>query len=145
MIDMDPVPSSYNCPPVRPAPAPPVDPAFRDISDRYFVSIRSETYRSVRVREADVLALPWGPRLDVTFDPKGAPGILGGRVRVVARTGGTEVELANAVVANPDQPITFSVSTACDEYVVRAQLGFDPGPSARQVESYFFARVHGNR
>ena len=34
---------------------------------------------------------------------------------------------------------------ACDEYVVRAQLGFDPGPSARQVESYLFARVYSKR
>ena len=146
MIDMDPVPSSRNghdCVPVRQPP--PLDPAMRDVSDRYFVNIRSECYRSVRVREADMLALPWGPRIDVMFDPRSAPGIVGGRVRVMARTAGTEVEAASVVISNPDQPFAISVAAGCDEYVVRAQLGFDPGPNARQVESYFFARVYSTR
>jgi len=99
----------------------------------------------VRLREVDVLAVPWGPRIDVMFDPKGAPGIVGGKIRVMARTAGTEIEIGNAVILSPDQPVTISVASGCDEYVVKAQLGSDPGLTARPVESYFFARVYDGR
>ncbi len=141
MMEMDPTPSSNDCCPTLPGRR--VDPTLRGISDRFFVNIRSETYRCVRVREVDMLAVPWGPRLDIMFDPKGAPGIVGGKVRIMARTAGAEVEISNTIILSPDQPITVSVATGCDEYVVKAQLGTDPGPNARTVESYFFARVYG--
>jgi hypothetical protein len=49
---------------------------MRSVSDRF---LRSEAYRCVRLKEADILAVPWGPRVDVMFDPKSAPGIVGGK------------------------------------------------------------------
>ena len=122
-----------------------VDPALRSASDRFFVSVRAETYRCVRDRETDMLALPWGPRLDVTFDPKGAPGIVGGRVRVMARTAGTEIEVANIAILNPNQPIGLTLAMGCDEYVIKAQLGSNPGPASPTVESSFYARVYDAR
>jgi hypothetical protein len=123
------------------AAAAPLDPALAGMSDRFFTSLREETYRAVRPTERDMLAIPWGPRLDVIFDPKGAPGMLGGRVRIMARTSGTEVEIANVPILSADQPITVTASQACDQYVIKASLGSDPGLQARRVESYFFARV----
>jgi hypothetical protein len=142
-MDYDSAPDSYDCESSKHGPA--IDPALRSISDRYFVNIRSETYRSVRLKEADVLAVPWGPRIDVMFDPKGAPGIIGGKVRVMARTAGTEVEIGNLSITSADQPLAISIASGCDEYVVKAQLGTDPGPGAHSVESYFFARVYDGR
>lgn len=142
MMEMDPVPSSKDCGATY---QPKVDPALRDMSDRLFINVRSETYRCVRMKETDMLAVPWGPRVDVMFDPKGAPGVVGGRLRIMARTAGTEVEIGNVPITAADQPIAISVATACDEYVVKASLGADPGPTARQIESYFFARVYDGR
>jgi hypothetical protein len=142
MMEMDPVPSSDDCTQLR---NPPVDPNLRRASDELFVSVRSETYRCVRVKETDMLAVPWGPRVDVMFDPKGAPGIVGGTIRVMARTSGTEVEIGNVPITSATTPIAISVATACDEYVVKALLGSSPGPNAQRVESYFFARVYDGR
>jgi hypothetical protein len=141
-MEIDPVPSSDDSTRRR---SPPVDPKLRKASDEFFVSFRSETYRCVRLRETDMLAVPWGPRVDVIFDPKGAPGIIGGTLRVMARTSGTEVELANVPVTSATTPIAISVAAGCDEYVVKAVLGTSPGPNAQRVESYFFARVYAGR
>ncbi len=121
---------------------PPIDPKVAQLSDRLFTSFRADVYRHVRLREKDVLAMPWGPLIDVLFDPKGALGIVGGTVRIMARSAGTEVEVASATVTSPDQPLALSASCGCDEYVVKASLGSDPGGGARRTESYFFARVY---
>ncbi len=122
--------------------APPVDPRIAQQSDRLFTSFRSDTYKHVRAREKDILAVPWGPRVDVIFDAKGALGVVGGTVRLMARTAGTEVEIASATITSPDQVLALSGECGCDEYVVKASLGTDPGPNARRTESYFFARVY---
>jgi hypothetical protein len=66
-------------------------------------------------------------------------------VRIMARTAGTEVEIGSLTISAPDQPLAISVATGCDEYVVKASLGTDPGSGAKQVESYFFARVYDGR
>lgn len=125
-------------------PAPQVDDSI-NLTDRYFVSLRKEAYKTVRTQEADHLVLPWGPRIDVVFDPKGAPGVLNGRVRLVGRTrGAREFEIAVATITNADQPVTLSGSFACDEYVVKASAGSDPG-NVRVPESYSFARVYDGR
>ena len=127
-----------------PTATPPVDPQLKAASDRLFTSYRADTYRCVRPLEKEMLAMPWGPRMDVVFDPKGAPGILGGRLRVMARTAGAEVEIANVPITSDTLPITLSVANGCDEYVVKATLGSDPGNLTRRVESYVFARVYNN-
>lgn len=126
-------------------PPPNVEDAIQT-SERYFVSLRKEAYRAVKTQEAEHLTLPWGPRIDVVFDPKGAPGLLNGRVRLMGRTrGAREFELASMTITNADAPITLSASFACDEYVVKASAGSDPGLSVRIPESYFFARVYDAR
>ncbi len=125
-------------------PAPNVDDSI-GLTDRYFVSLRKEAYKTVRTQEADHLVLPWGPRIDAVFDPRGAPGVLNGRVRLLGRTRGSKAfELATATITNVDQPVTLSASFACDEYVVTASAGTDPG-NTRIPESYFFARVYDGR
>jgi hypothetical protein len=73
--------------------------------------------------------------IDVVFDPKGALGIVGGTVRIMARTPGTEAEIASATITSPDQPLSLSGACGCDEYVVKASLGSDPGAAARATES----------
>jgi hypothetical protein len=124
---------------------PPVDPTMKGISDRFFTSVRADAYKCIRPQERDVLVVPWGPRIDVVFDPKGAAGIVGGRVRVMARTSGAEVEIANLPLLASDQPVSTSVAMGCDEYVIKAQLGSDPGMNARRTDSYVFARVYHGR
>lgn len=124
---------------------PNVDPQMRSASDRYFTSYRAEGYKCVRPTERDILAVPWGPRIDVLFDPKSAPGSVGGRVRVMARTGSTEIEIASAPIISDAQPIALTASGGCDEYVVKAVLGSDPGASARRVDSYVYARIYTGR
>ena len=125
-----------------PRSTPPVDPSIAAQSQRFFTSVRADTYRCVHVREKDLLALPWGPMIDVLFDPKGAPGIVGGTVRLMARTAGTEIQIASATITDPNAPISLSGECGCDEYVVKASLGSDPGPMVRRIESYVFARVY---
>ena len=123
---------------------PALDPKLSQQSDRVFSSFRADAYRHVRLREKDILAMPWGPVIDVVFDPKGAMGIVGGLVRIMARTAGTEVEVAAATITSADQPLSLHAACGCDEYVVKASLGADPGPNARRTESYFFARVYAH-
>ena len=127
------------------ATGPVLDPRLATQSDRFFSSFRAEAYKCVRPTEKDVLALPWGPRLDVMFDPKGAPGIVGGRVRVMARSAGTEVEIANVLLASAEQPVALTAMGGCDEYVIRASLGSDPGANTKRIESYIYARVYNGR
>ena len=141
-MEIDPAPASY-CDSSKRGPS--VDPTLRGVSDQLFVNVRSETYRCMRIKEADILAVPWGPRVDIMFDPKGALGVVGGTVRVMARTAGTEVEIGKLSIADANTPLALSVASGCDEYVVKAVLGTDPGPTAKQVESYFFARVYNGR
>lgn len=138
-MEMDPTPMACDTD-MR---TPPVDPSMRSISDRFWTSIRSEASRCIReTREREVLAVAWGPRIDVTFDPKKAPNLLGGTVRIMGRTPGTEVELASAPVTAVDKPIVLSASTACDEYVVKVAAGTNTGVNDPMVESYTFARVY---
>jgi hypothetical protein len=127
------------------AAAPPIDAQHRELSGRAFVSYSSDAFRCVAQKEADVLTMPWGPRIDVVFHPKNAPGAVGGRVRVLGRVKGAEVELANAPINAADTPITLSAAFGCEAYAVRASLGSDPGPSAPRVETYVFARVYDGR
>ena len=129
----------------RPSLPAPVDPRIAALSDKYFTSFRSDTYKQLRFREAEVLAVPWGPRIDVIMDPRSAPGAVGGRVRLFARTSGTEIEIGSAFLSAVDQAVTLSGGIGCDEYVIKASLGSDPGPNAKAVESYFFARVYAAR
>lgn len=123
--------------------APTVDPELMSLSDRFFVSLRKEAYRTLKTQEAEHLAMPWGPRIDVVFHPKGAPGVVSGRLRIMARTKGAgDIEIASANITSSDTPISLSASFGCDEYVVKASSGIDPGPGARLPESYFYARVY---
>jgi hypothetical protein len=138
-MEMDPIPTTCDAE----TRTPPVDPTMRSISDRFWTSIRSEAFRCIReTREREVLAVAWGPRIDVTFDPKKAPNLLGGTLRLMGRTTGTEVELASAPITATDKPITLAASTACDEYVVKVAAGTNAGTSDPMVESYFYARVY---
>ncbi len=124
---------------------PNVDPSMRGISDRFWTSVRSEAFRAIREKmEREVLALPWGPRIDVTFDPRKAPNLLGGTVRLMGRTPGSEVELARAPITAVDQPITLRGATGCDEYVVKVSAGTNAATSDPMVDSYFFARVYSS-
>ncbi len=126
--------------------APSVDPELTALSDRFFVSLRRDAFRVVRTQESELMAMPWGPRIDVIFHPKSAPGLVNGRVRLFARTtGGGDVEVAAATIASADAPVMLSASMACDEYVVKASAGTDAGPGARIPESYVFARVYDSR
>jgi hypothetical protein len=120
----------------------PIDPSIVAQSQRCFTSIRLDTYRCVRPTERDLLTIPWGPKVDVLVDPRGAAGVLGGTVRLVARTAGTEIELASATIIDPEAPVLLSGGCGCDEYVVKARLGTDPGALVKRIESYVFARVY---
>lgn len=125
---------------------PNVDPELTALSDRFFVSLRRDAFRPVRTQESELLAMPWGPRIDVIFHPKSAPGLVNGRVRLFARTtGGGDVEVAAETIRSADAPVRLSASMGCDEYVVKASAGTDPGPGARIPESYVFARVYDAR
>ncbi len=138
-MEMDPIPTTCD----TETRGPTVDPTMRSLSDRFWTSIRSEAFRCIReTRERDVLAVAWGPRIDVTFDPKKAPNLLGGTLRLMGRTTGTEVELASAPIIATDKPITLAASTACDEYVVKVAAGTNASTNDPMVESYFYARVY---
>lgn len=114
-------------------------------TERYFVSLRKEADKTLRLAEAEILLLPWGPRIDVVFDPRGSQGALNGRVRLMGRTrGAREFEIAAVTISNPEQPVTLTGGFACDEYVVKASAGSDPG-NVRVPESYVFARVYDGR
>lgn len=128
-----------------PESTPQVDPRLAALSDKYFTSFRKDDYKQLRLREAEILAVPWGPRIDVTMDPRSVPGALGGRVRLMARTAGAEVEIASVMFTAADQAVVLSGGVGCDEYVVKASLGSDPGPNAPAKESYVFARVYAAR
>ncbi len=124
---------------------PQVDPSMRSISDRFWTSVRSEAFRAIReTMEREILALPWGPRIDVTFDPRKAPNLLGGTVRLMGRTPGSEVELARAPITAVDMPILLTAATGCDEYVVKVSAGTNAANTDPMVESYFFARVYSS-
>ena len=138
-MEMDPTPMACDTDTRTPL----VDPTMRGISDRYWTSIRSEAFRCIRATaEREILATPWGPRIDVTFDPKKAPNLLGGTLRLMGRTTGTEVELASAPITAVDKPITLSASTGCDEYVVKVAAGTNAGTNDPMVDSYFYSRVY---
>lgn len=138
-MEMDPTPMACDTD-MR---TPPVDPSMRSISDRFWTSLRSEATRCIRATtDREVLAVAWGPRIDVTFDPKKAPNLLGGTLRLMARTTGTEVEIASAPITATDKPITLSASLGCDEYVVKVAAGTNASTNDPMVESYFFARVY---
>jgi hypothetical protein len=122
-----------------------IDAGARAISDRYFVNVRSETYRCLRMRGAMVFSTPWGPRMDLIFDPKGASHVVGGTIRVLARTAGTEVEVASVTITSVDQPVALTVAVGCDEYVVQASSGSDPPGGTKPLDCYFFARVYDGR
>jgi hypothetical protein len=138
-MEMDPMPSTCD----TDTRTPPVDPSMRSISDRFWTSLRSEAFRCIRATiEREVLAVAWGPRIDVTFDPKKAPNLLGGTLRLMGRTTGTEVELASAPIIAVDKPITLSAATGCDEYVVKVAAGTNAATNDPMVDSYFYARVY---
>lgn len=129
-----------SCP--APSNTPAVDPNAKNASDRLFVSLRNDSFKEVRTRARTVLTMPWGPRIDVIFDPKGAAHMLGGKVTLAARTAGTEIEITSAFVTNVEKPLSLSGALACDEYVVYASAATEPSPQLRRIECYAFARVY---
>jgi len=140
-MEIDPAPASYSCDSSKRGPS--IDPALRSVSDQFFVNVRSEAYRCVRIKETDILAVPWGPRVDVMFDPKGALGIVGGKIRVMARTAGTEVEIDDRGVrpvpgAVPGIPWEEVVDVYAERYGRRtvAALRLDSGATVRLPVPY---------
>jgi hypothetical protein len=131
-----------------PAPCKQEPPTFdadrlRQLSDKAFVSYSADAFKQVTTKEADILVMPWGPRLDVIFDPKGAPGFAGGSVRIYGRTKNGDMELASTVIQSAGAPVRLTAEYGCDAYAIRAVLGSEPpATGAPRVESYVYARVY---
>lgn len=120
-------------------------PLAHDDREPSFPRIRREAYRAVGVREATLLVVPWGPRLDVQFHPLDAPGAPGGTVRVYGRTPGGQILLAAVPIPSPAAPVLVTTSGACDHYVITATLGTPPPPGSKSVESYVYACAYAER
>jgi hypothetical protein len=143
-MHLDPTTTVNTCGDKHDAP-PPVAQRDKDLSDKAFVSYSSDAYRCVTTKEADILTMPWGPRMDIVFHPKSAPHALGGRLRVLGRVKGAEIELASLPIQSADAPMTASVAFGCDAYAIRASLASEPPPNSPRVESYVYARVYDGR
>ena len=121
----------------------PVDPAKKTLSDRFWSSLRGESNRCIRTtQDTDVLVMPWGPRIDVSFDAKRAPNLQNGRVRIMARTAGAEVEIASTFITTIEKAMFLSASQGCDEYIVRVNAAANATSDQANIQSYFFARVY---
>lgn len=106
---------------------------------------RREVFRAVDERETTMLAIPWGPRVDVFFNPLEQVGMAGGTVHLYARTPGGQIEIASAAIPTPAAPVKLSGAFACDHYVVTAQLGTAAPAGPSETESYVFACSYADR
>jgi len=109
------------------------DAMFRRTVRKTFKAIASST------QETTLLRVPWGPRLSVLFDARGAIGIGGGKLIVYAVVESSQIPLSSTPIAAPASTLAVLAEAACDSYLVTAILGTALPPGATQVESYVYA------
>lgn len=93
--------------------------------------------------ETQVLALPWGPAVDVMFDPQGAAQSAI-TVRLYAVWEGTKVLVDQKVIAAASTlAVLLSATVGADSYVVTAQPAAVPSPAVEQlVVGYVYEGAH---
>ena len=122
--------------PVNAAAAGQPDATFPRTLRRVFKAITSATQETLLVR------IPWGPRLSVLFDPRGATGITGGSLFVYAIVESAQVLLSSTPIAVSTQAFRVLEEAACDAYLVTATLGTPLPAGASQLESYVYAGTY---
>ena len=113
--------------------------------DAVFPRTVRKVYKAVTsdTRATQMLRIPWGPRLSVLFDPRGATNIGGGTVSVYAVIEADEflVSATTIPALGPMTPIL--VEAGCDTFLVTATLGTPLAAGATQaVECFVYASTY---
>jgi hypothetical protein len=93
-------------------------------------------------QETTLLRIPWGPRLSVLFDARGAIGIGGGSLLVYAVVESSQILLSTTPIPTPTSTLAVLAEAACDSYLVTATLATPIPAGATQVESYVYAGTY---
>jgi len=117
------------------------DATFPRTVRKVFKAITSSTTETTLVR------IPWGPRLSVLFDPRGATNIVGGFLFVYGMAESTSIQLSKSPVLTSaaGEPIPFRVleEAGCDGYIVTATLGTPlPAGTTQTIESFVYAATY---
>jgi len=128
----------------RRAPEGPINAAAGGEPDATFPRTVRKAFKAVTsaTQETALVRIPWGPRLSVLFDPRGAIGIEGGKLLVYAVVESSQILLSTTAIATPPAPLALLAEAACDSYLVTAVLGTPLPAGAAQVESYVYAGTY---
>ncbi len=128
----------------RPRPATrspaPVQAASTEADARFPRTVR-KAYKAITsaTEETSLVRIPWGPRFSMVFVPRGAAGIVGGRLRVYAVLESDQVSIFDVAIASAADAIPFVGEIGCDSFLVAATLGAPLPAGGKQVESYVYA------
>lgn len=98
--------------------------------------------------ETPILNIPWGPNVDVIFDPRGNAAYVGGKVVLYGQDRGTRAKISSVTITDASQAVALSGGFGCESYVVTAQLGSaQPTPTleARCVGKSYSGRQGGGK
>ena len=128
----------------RRSPEGPINAAAGGQPDATFPRTVRKTFKAITspTQETTLLRIPWGPRLSVLFDARGAIGIGGGSLLIYGIVESSQILLSTTAIAGPTTTLAVLAEAACDSYLVTAILGTPLPPGTTQVESYVYAGTY---
>ena len=116
-----------------------------DTSDRQTVD--ASPVVTTNASETSILNVPWGPNVDILFDPQNIASFAGGKVVLYAQCRGIRAKLSSVTITDITKPLWLTGGAGCENYVVTAQLGSAaavPQPACRVVGTSYSGRQGGN-
>ena len=125
----------------RSADAGPINAAAGGQPDATFPRTVRKTFKAITspTQETILLRIPWGPRLSVLFDARGAVGIGGGKLLIYAVVESSQIPLSSTAIPTTTSTLAVLAEAACDSYLVTAILATPLPPGTSQIESYVYA------
>ena len=113
--------------------------------DAVFPRTVRKVYKAVTsdTRATQLLRIPWGPRLSVLFDPRGATNIGGGTVTVYAIIEADQFVAQEVTIPVAGPMPVILVEAGCDSFLVTATLGTPLAAGETQaVECFVYASTY---
>lgn len=113
--------------------------------DAVFPRTVRKVYKAVTsdTRETQMLRIPWGPRLSVLFDPRGATNIGGGTVNVYAIIEADQFLVRTVLIPVAGPMPVILVEAGCDSFLVTTTLGTPLAAGTTQdVECFVYASTY---